>query len=211
MILIMKCPNCGYENSPEDTKDNKCDQCGYLLIQTESSLSEDNLIKSINKTNDLVVIATFNDSISATLAQDLLEEQGIKSWLLDEEIVNVAWYLTTAVNGIKLVVTKELAELAFNIIQEYESSLNEEIIEDVTEPVDVPSPSITETIIKQAWRNAVIGLIIIPLQLYSLWLLFSLFWQNSPLTSSQKYQVLIIFGLDLACLIIIWSIITSIA
>jgi hypothetical protein len=209
MILIMKCPNCGYENSPEDTKDNKCDQCGYLLIQTESSLSEDNLIKSINKTNDLVVIATFNDSISATLAQDLLEEQGIKSWLLDEEIVNVAWYLTTAVNGIKLVVTKELAELAFNIIQEYESSLNEEIIEDVTEPVDVPSPSITETIIKQAWRNAVIGLIIIPLQLYSLWLLFSLFWQNSPLTSSQKYQVLIIFGLDLACLIIIWSIITS--
>jgi hypothetical protein len=205
----MKCPNCGYENSPEDTKDNKCDQCGYLLIQTESSLSEDNLIKSINKTNDLVVIATFNDSISATLAQDLLEEQGIKSWLLDEEIVNVAWYLTIAVNGIKLVVTKELAELAFNIIQEYENSLNQEIIEDVTEPVDVPSPSITETIIKQAWRNAVIGLIIIPLQLYSLWLLFSLFWQNSPLTSSQKYQVLIIFGLDLACLIIIWSIITS--
>ncbi len=32
----MKCQNCGYENPTEGTKDNKCDQCGYLLIQNNS-------------------------------------------------------------------------------------------------------------------------------------------------------------------------------
>ena len=33
----MKCPNCGYENPAEGTKDNRCDQCGALLAQNKSA------------------------------------------------------------------------------------------------------------------------------------------------------------------------------
>ncbi|MDJ0575982.1 MAG: DUF2007 domain-containing protein [Xenococcaceae cyanobacterium MO_234.B1] len=120
----MKCQNCGYENPTEGTKDNKCDQCGYLLIQNNSISAQ---VDSSELTNgNLVVIATFNNSYEASLTQEILKTQGIESWFQDEATVNLAWHLTIAVGGIKLFVREQDEQLARTILDEYQASLNEE-------------------------------------------------------------------------------------
>ena len=52
---------------------------------------------------------------------------------------------------------------------------------------------------------AVVGLILLPLQLYSLWLLLTLFWKGMPRTRRQGLTLIITLGLELAVLIVIWS------
>ena len=210
----MKCPNCGYENSTEDTKDNRCDQCGYLLTENKDK-SISTLVFPQELTNaNLVVIATFNNSIQATLSQELLKSQGIASWFQNEATVNLAWYLTIAVGGIKLLVREQDEQLARTILDEYQASLKEETLENsdlttgVTEKSYLELTS-TDKILRRALRVAVIGLIFLPLQLYSLWLLLTLFWQGRPQTQRQILTFIITLGLDLAVLIFIWSFING--
>ncbi len=162
---------------------------------------------------ELVPIATFNTSIEATRAQQILDEQGIESWLQDEAMVNVAWYLTTAIGGIKLIVRENHAKLAIAILEEYQADIDREPLEESPSPTEdsedesFPELSPTARTLKQAFRAAVIGLIILPLQLYSLWLLLTLLWRRSPLTPRQQVKAAIALGLDLAVLIAIWALI----
>ena len=78
----MRCQNCGYENPTEGTKDNKCDQCGYILIQNNSISAQVNSEELTD--GNLVVIATFNNSVEASLTQEILKTQEIESWFQDE-------------------------------------------------------------------------------------------------------------------------------
>ncbi len=208
----MKCQNCGYENPTEGTKDNKWDQCGYLLIQNNSISAQ---VDSSELTNgNLVVIATFNNSVEASLTQEILKTQGIESWFQDDATVNLAWHLTIAVGGIKLFVREQDEQLARTILDEYQASLNEETSQnnDLTpEVVEESHLELTSTdkILRRALRVAVVGLIFLPLQLYSLWLLLTLFWKGLPKTQRQRLTFIITLGLDLAVLIFIWSFINS--
>ncbi len=194
----MKCPNCGYENPTEGTEDNKCDQCGYLLIQNNSISVQVDSEKLTN--GNLVVIATFNNSLEATLTQEILKTQGIESWFQDEATVNLAWHLTIAVGGIKLVVREQDEQLARTILDEYQTSLNQESYLEL-----IP----TDKILRRALRAAMVGLMFLPLQLYSLWLLLTLFGNGLPKTRRQILTLSITLGLDLAVLILIFSLINS--
>ena len=190
----MKCQNCGYENPTEGTKDNRCDQCGYVLIQNNSISAQVDSPELID--GNLVVIATFNNSYEASLTQEILKTQEIESWFQDEAIVNLAWYLTIAVGGIKLVVREQDEQLARTILDEYQTSLNQESCLGL-----IP----TDKILRRALRAAMVGLMFLPLQLYSLWLLLTLFWKGLPKTRRQILTLIITLGLDLAVLILIWS------
>lgn len=209
----MKCPNCGYENPPEGTKDNRCDQCGYLLAQNKSVPHSTQIVPKQFINCDLVVIAIFNNSYEATLMQGILKDQGIESWLQDEAMVNIAWYLTVALGYIKLYVREEDEELARTILDEYQASSNEKTSEDrdlKDEDEDEALSELTSTdkILRRAFRSAVVGLVILPLQLYSLWLLLTLSWKGLPRTPRQRLTLLSTLGLDLAVLIVIWSFIS---
>lgn len=204
----MKCPNCGYENSVEKTKNNRCDECGYLLSQKKSCPPP---IYPQQIPSDVIVIATFNNSLEANLSQQVLEEQGIESWLQDEATVNIAWYLTTAVGWIKLNVREQDREIARTILDEYQASVIE-TSEDSDLTVEVEDESLSELteseqILRRALRVALVGLILLPLQLYSLWLLLTLFRKGMPRTPRQKLTFVITLGLDLAVLIVLWSLI----
>jgi hypothetical protein len=54
----------------------------------------------------LVTVATFDSLPQAELARSLLDEEGIRSFLADAETVNMAWYISGAVGGVKLQVAK---------------------------------------------------------------------------------------------------------
>lgn len=55
----------------------------------------------------VTILARYVNQVEAGLAVSMLSQNGIESWLEDEEIVNQVWYWGNAVGGIKLVVRKE--------------------------------------------------------------------------------------------------------
>ena len=152
-----------------------------------------------NSTN-LVVIATFNNSVEATLSQKLLKAQGIESWFQDEATVNLAWYLTIAVGGIKLFVRAEDEQLARTILDDYQAHLNQETSENNDLTPEMAEEShlqliSTDKILRRALRVAMLSLIFLPLQLYSLWLLLTLFWKGLPQTRRQILTFIVTLGL----------------
>jgi hypothetical protein len=54
----------------------------------------------------LVTVATFDSLTQAELARSVLDAEGIRSFLIDAETVNMGWYISGAVGGIKLQVAK---------------------------------------------------------------------------------------------------------
>jgi hypothetical protein len=63
-----------------------------------------------------VVLNSYNTYIDAHIAKGVLEEQGIASWLKDENTVTIDPILTNAVGGIKVMVAEEDAETALGIL-----------------------------------------------------------------------------------------------
>ena len=204
----MKCPNCGYNNPIEGTKDNRCDQCGYLLSKKDGSTTSFSveIIPEQFISTDSIVIATFNHSLEANLAQEVLQEQGIESWLEDEATVSFAWHLTIAVGWIKLKVREQDAKLAREILNEYQASFSE-LSRIQIEEESLPEPTFTDEIVRRAFRAAFLGLLFLPLQLYSLWLLINLFWKGAVLKRRHIFQIINTLGLDMAILIVIFSLI----
>ena len=66
--------------------------------------------------SDLVTIKTYRLPHQAEFARLVLEEEGIRVFLADLEIVNLNVLLSGAVGGIKLQVPTEQAEQAFNVL-----------------------------------------------------------------------------------------------
>ena len=75
----------------------------------------------------LVTIETFRDLGEALLAKGRLEAAEIESYLADENLVRMDWFLANAVGGIKLKVPEEQAEEAFRVLftDKYKAPLEE--------------------------------------------------------------------------------------
>jgi hypothetical protein len=56
---------------------------------------------------DLVRAARFRDYADALFAKSFLESAGIKSYLFDENLVRLHWFISNAIGGIKLMVRPE--------------------------------------------------------------------------------------------------------
>ena len=63
-----------------------------------------------------ILLNSYNNYIEAHIAKGVLEEAGILSWLKDEFTLTINPILTNAVGGIKIMVAKEDAEKAREIL-----------------------------------------------------------------------------------------------
>lgn len=76
------------------------------------------LAASLQRMNDFVTIATYDDYLTATFDKQKLDERGINCYLADENTVTAKWILKNALGGIKLRVPEQEAEEAKNILHE---------------------------------------------------------------------------------------------
>ena len=63
-----------------------------------------------------VVVARFTTPIEAAIARGALEREGIEAELRDDALVGVAWHLSNAVGGVKLVVRPRDAAQAIQLL-----------------------------------------------------------------------------------------------
>ena len=67
---------------------------------------------------DLVTIRQFRDLPEAILARGMLESAGIESFLADDNIVRMDWFISNLVGGVKLKVRRDELEAANGVLQE---------------------------------------------------------------------------------------------
>lgn len=67
---------------------------------------------------DLVCVQTFSDYVEAHIVMGALQNEGIKCWLKDENIVTINPLFTNAVGGIKLMVAEDQQQDARKILQQ---------------------------------------------------------------------------------------------
>ncbi len=150
--------------------------------------------------DELVTIATFINSIEASLAQQQLKAAGIRCLLADEAMTNFAWHLTVAVGWIKLKVFRADMDNAIDILTatniQFENDDNDDEFAKVS-PAD--------KILERAFRAAVIGLIFFPLQLYSLWLLGVLVFSGWKISRNRYLKATMTIILDMLIVLIAWQ------
>jgi hypothetical protein len=171
--------------------------------------------------NNFVTVATYNNSLEANLAKQLLEAEGIRCYLANESTVDLAWHLTVAVGWIKLQVHQSDVALAKSILESSivdEQSVSEgdesTAAEQLFPPEDEDEDD--EDIVKLSWadetadrafRSAVVGIILIflPFQLYSLWLLLRLLVspRRRRLSQNRHWKVIVALLLNLLNLFIL--------
>ncbi len=155
-----------------------------------------------------VTLATYTNSIEANLAKQHLETAGIRAFLANESTVDVAWHLTIAVGWIKLQVPESDVDLAISLLTtdvEAETTEQSEFQDDADD--DIEKLSWADQTADRAFRAAVIGLIlfILPIQIYSLWLLLRLLVSRRRISRNRRVKVIVALILDLVNLFILFS------
>ena len=156
----------------------------------------------------LVTVATFDMPTEAHLAKGLLEANGLAAFLADELTVGVAWHLSNAIGGIKLQVPETDVERATGILAAREdSSINAEdgfvdLPEAEESEIEPPSSEADKTV-DRAVRAALLGLLLLPLQLYSLWLLGRLTLSNQKVSPNKRRRIRLAVVLNLPMLVIL--------
>lgn len=74
--------------------------------------------------NELITIATFNHGLEANIKKGLLENEGIPTFIRDENFVSQFPWGSQAVGGVKLQVRTEDAEKACELLQKDYNELN---------------------------------------------------------------------------------------
>ncbi|HMU47895.1 MAG TPA: DUF2007 domain-containing protein [Chitinophagaceae bacterium] len=67
---------------------------------------------------EFVLLNTYPNYVDAHIARGVLEEEGINCWLKDENTVTIDPILTNAIGGIKLMVIKEQAQRAWDLLED---------------------------------------------------------------------------------------------
>lgn len=71
--------------------------------------------------DDPVTIATYAYPGEADLKRMLLDQHGIQSLIMDGEVMNLSWFLSNAMGGVKLVVARRDAQRALQLFEEHEN------------------------------------------------------------------------------------------
>ncbi len=74
------------------------------------------------RAEDLVTIATYDVPLRAEVERLLLEDEGIPTFLADDNVVKTNWFLSNAVGGAKLQVAASQAERATKILEAHRAS-----------------------------------------------------------------------------------------
>ncbi|MDE0297753.1 MAG: DUF2007 domain-containing protein [Candidatus Poribacteria bacterium] len=153
----------------------------------------------------LVTVSTFDMPTEAHLAKGLLEANGLTAFLADELTVGVAWHLSNAIGGIKLQVVETDVERAASILEAREDpSIDSEdkIANFPAEESESQSySSEADKTVDRAVRAALLGLILLPLQLYSLWLLGRLAFSRQNIITRKRRRIYLAVVLNLPMLV----------
>ncbi len=71
--------------------------------------------------SDLVRIKYYQNAIEANRDKQILAEEGVESWIANEQTVQSDWLLSQAIGGIQLQVFEEDREKALKILDEFAS------------------------------------------------------------------------------------------
>ena len=67
---------------------------------------------------EFIILNSYNNYIEAHIAKAVLEEHSIHCWLKDENTITIDPILTNAVGGIKIMIAKEDAQKALEILNQ---------------------------------------------------------------------------------------------
>ena len=160
----------------------------------------------------LVTVTTYDTPTEAHLAKGLLEANGLTVFLADELTVGVAWHLSNAVGGIKLQVSENDVKRAANILAADENpsiaaAEGGADVAEIEESEDNPPSSAGDKTVDRALRAALLGLILLPLQLYSLWLLGRLTFSSEKVSPQKRRRIRLAVLLNLPMLVILGAVI----
>jgi len=83
-------------------------------------MNDDLLTSDIDAASDLVTVATFDDSVAASLVMNRLKHAGLPAVLARENAVTWFWYLSNAIGGIGVQVNSKDAEAARSLLEQHE-------------------------------------------------------------------------------------------
>lgn len=146
-----------------------------------------------------VIAGIYSSVIDANLARNLLELEGIKAMLADDQAVGMAWQMSTAMGGVKVLVRECDQARAEAIL----TSMNKAPFEDTAPGADSTSVSgdnsaenslqielldqqdaacnDRERMAEAAWKATLVSLLFLPLQLYVFWMLLQIMSSDSVL------------------------------
>jgi hypothetical protein len=164
--------------------------------------------------DELVTVASFDDAVSARLAFNHVREGGVLAVLSDENTVTMDWLLSNAIGGIKIQVNPKDAARARELIDDHErprasadtepGPLTDEIddesmaalalasgpadvlIEDEEPDIEEELPSTREQFASRAFRGALLGILLPPLELYVLYLVLRVFVSDERLGARYR-------------------------
>jgi hypothetical protein len=190
--------------SPENAqgRDDNAPDNGLKNQQKEIGLDSTDVMP-----DKLVTVAMFNTLVEANISRDRLDAEGIRAVLADAATVGMAWHLTTALGGIKLQVMTADANRAISILetgnaapisegQSWPEDIEEDFKQEIDRTYDAIDVSPTEELVGRAFAAAILGILFLPLQLYSIWLLLRISRDGEPLSSSERRKVVITIILD---------------
>jgi hypothetical protein len=161
--------------------------------------------------DELVTIATFDNTVQANLVRNQLAAAGIRATLVDEHTVGVNWLWSNAIGGVKLIVREEDYNDAAKILddpaadrppdeagqtfldsdepgQDEDDAAEDDVTQDEAEAPDKTqlAPTQREQDAERAYRAAFIGILFGPLQLYAAWLLLSVWLSHERLAGEYR-------------------------
>lgn len=139
------------------------------------------------------------------MAVGWLEESGIRARLADEQTVAMAWHLTNAIGGVKVLVLHRDADAARDVLAGghdlfVAGDLSSDSITGAEPAADVGADQCEqpdefalnqrEQDADRAWRSVVFGLMFFPLHLYAAYLFLKVFRSEQPLRPACQRRFL---------------------
>jgi hypothetical protein len=159
----------------------------------------------MSEKNELVTVATMQSPGEAALIKNLLESVGIQAFLADENSVAMAWHLTGALGGVKVLVAAADAEAAADYLErkpwqteEDESATAiaepgtlQQLPPQTSDEEEEPEERLSarEKNANRALMASICGLIVLPLQLYALYLLCQVWSSPDRLQGKPRRNV----------------------
>lgn len=171
--------------------------------------------------NDLVVVGWYQNALEASMARNRLEAEGIRSVVSDDHTVTMYWVLAPAMGGIKISVMTADVDRASRALgveidavdaEELERLADESATRDGPEETadtvaaDEPPLNPREVMIERAFKGAMFGVALLPLQFWVSILLMRIFFADDPIRSSSKTHLIIAAAIGplLALVLLLW-------
>lgn len=158
-----------------------------------------------------ITIATFSTPWEARLAKITLEAAGVDAVLFDENFIGVNPLLTNALGWIKLQVPASEEETALLLLSNSSQELpqDDEDVDYEVNDAEAEAPlgdsaalNSREQLVRGAFRGALLGLVIHPLQLYVFYLLIRIRISREPLRASLRWRAILTAIINLPIILV---------